>query len=59
MVQVFPHLLRHLPGKMVVVLDNARIHRAKLVQTFVESHERLSLVYLPPYAPELNPTLLV
>ncbi|WP_235514549.1 transposase, partial [Deinococcus sp. Leaf326] len=33
--------------------------RAKAVQTFVASHERLSLVYLPPYAPELNPIELV
>ncbi len=39
----------------VVVLDNAGIHKAKAVQAFVATHERLSLVFLPPYAPELNP----
>ncbi|GGR23731.1 hypothetical protein GCM10008957_39510 [Deinococcus ruber] len=44
---------------MVVVLDNAGIHRSKSVQAFVALHERLSLVYLPPYAPELNPIELV
>ena len=53
------HLLDHVTGPVVVVLDNAGIHRSKAVQTFVESHERLSLVYLPPYAPELNPIELV
>jgi putative transposase len=41
------------------VLDNAGIHRSKTVQALVENHERLSRVYLPPYAPELNPIELV
>lgn len=55
----FQHLLRHIQGKIVVVLDNAGIHRAKAIQAFVVGHERLSLVFLPPYAPELNPIELV
>jgi putative transposase len=55
----FQHLLRHIQGDIVVVLDNAGIHRAKAVQAFVACHERFSLVYLPPYAPELNPIELV
>lgn len=42
-------------GKIVIVLDNARIHHAKLLQPFLEDHkERLELVFLPPYSPELN-----
>ncbi|MVN88938.1 hypothetical protein GO986_19535 [Deinococcus sp. HMF7620] len=49
---VFHHLLRHASEDLVVVLDNASIHRAKVVQAFVARQERLSLVYLPPYAPE-------
>lgn len=53
------HVLRHVPGEVVVVLDNAGIHRAKAVQAFVAGCDRLSLVYLPPYAPELNPIELV
>jgi transposase len=53
------HLLRHLPGSVTVVLDNASIHRAKAVQNFVRDNERLSIVFLPPYAPELNPVELV
>ena len=44
---------------MTVIFDNASIHRAKAVQAFVQENERLSLVYLPPYAPELNPVELV
>nr|WP_249394171.1 IS630 family transposase [Deinococcus sp. QL22] len=49
------HVLKQVPGEMVVVLDNAAIHRAKAVSAFVETVERLTLVYLPPYSPELNP----
>lgn len=49
------HLLKHVTGELVVVLDNAAIHRAKAVSAFVETQDRLSLVYLPPYSPEFNP----
>ena len=38
-----------------MVLDNARIHHAKFIQPFLkENRERLELVFLPPYSPELN-----
>lgn len=53
------HVLRHVAGRVTVIFDNARIHRAKAVQEFVTNHERLSIVYLPPYSPELNPMELV
>ncbi|AFZ67715.1 transposase [Deinococcus peraridilitoris DSM 19664] len=49
------HVLDHVPGTIVVVLDQAMIHRAKCVSELVEQHPRLSLEYLPGYAPELNP----
>lgn len=42
-------------GKIVMVLDNARIHHAKLLQPFLEvNSHRLELVFLPPYSPEFN-----
>ncbi|WP_255407526.1 MULTISPECIES: IS630 family transposase [unclassified Cohnella] len=42
-------------GKIVMVLDNARIHHAKLLSSFLqENKSRLKLVFLPPYSPELN-----
>ena len=53
------HLVKHVAPQVVNVAGNARILRAKIVQKFVASHELLSLVYLPPYAPELNPIELV
>ena len=58
-VRFLTHLLNQVTGDVVVVLDNAGIHRAKAVQAFVQGHDRLSLVFLPPYAPELNPIELV
>ena len=42
-----------------MVLDNAGIHKSKAVTSFVAGEARLSLRYLPPYAPELNPIELV
>lgn len=43
-------------GKTVMILDNARIHHAKLIQPFLQNHQdRLQLVFLPPYSPNLNP----
>ena len=53
------HLLRHIPTPVTVILDNASIHKAKAVQEFVQENDRLSILYLPPYSPELNPVELV
>ena len=40
---------------IVMILDNARIHHAKLIQPFLKEHEdRLTLLFLPPYSPNLN-----
>jgi len=42
-------------GKIIIILDNARIHHAKLLTTFLETNkDRLQLVFLPPYSPNLN-----
>lgn len=48
-------LERYPTGKIVMILDNAKIHHAKLLQDFLSQHsERLELVFLPPYSPDLN-----
>ena len=42
--------------KVIVMLDNAKWHHAKRIQAFVQKHsDRLELLFLPPYSPELNP----
>ncbi len=46
-------------GQIVMVLDNSRLHRNQLVSAFVAEEERLEVVFLPSYAPELNPIELL
>lgn len=42
-------------GKVVMILDNARIHHAKLLKPFLNDLKgRLEFVFLPPYSPQLN-----
>jgi transposase len=50
------HVLSHYrSGKIVMILDHARIHHAKLIQPFLKKNQqRLELVFLPPYSPQLN-----
>ena len=41
---------------LVVVLDNASYHRAKLLQPLLAAHrEHFELLFLPPYSPQLAP----
>ena len=48
-------LIHYPSGKIVMILDNARIHHAKLLHPFLEENkDRLELVFLPRYSPELN-----
>lgn len=49
-------LLPHLRRPTVLVLDNARIHHAKLVQAKAAAWhaQGLRLFFLPPYSPHLN-----
>jgi transposase len=55
-VEFLSHLLRHIPGNVLVIWDKATTHRSKIVGDFVAvQNGRLTLEYLPGYAPELNP----
>jgi transposase len=51
------HLLREVPGQMVIIWDGAPIHRSHTIQKFLANGaaQRLHLERLPAYAPELNP----
>ncbi len=49
-------LLAQATAKIVLVVDNLRVHHAKAVrQWLADKEDRIELVYLPPYAPESNP----
>jgi transposase len=51
------HLLRHIPGQLLVIWDGAPIHKGQPVKDFLASGgaARLQLEILPGYAPDLNP----
>jgi transposase len=51
------HLLREVPGRMVLIWDGAPIHRSRVIKEFLANGAapRLHLERLPAYAPELNP----
>jgi transposase len=47
-------LLPELPKKSVAVMDNAAFHKGKDMQKILENSGH-TLLYLPPYSPDLNP----
>jgi transposase len=51
------HLLREVPGRMIILWDGAPIHRSQVIKAFLTNSaaQRLHLERLPAYAPELNP----
>lgn len=57
--QVFLQFLKEVvaiypTGNIVMILDNSRIHHAKLLKDFLGDTPRLRLVFLPAYSPKLN-----
>jgi transposase len=55
-VEFLTHLMRHVPGNLLVIWDGLRSHRSRLVRDFVnKSAGRIEIEFLPAYAPELNP----
>jgi transposase len=56
-IEFLGHLLRHIPGKLLIVWDGLPAHRSRAVWEFVRQQRgRLWLEFLPAYAPELNPS---
>ena len=56
-VRFLKHLMRQIPGKLLVIWDGSPIHRGGAVKDFLASgaSRRLKLEQLPGYAPDLNP----
>lgn len=43
-------------GKIHLILDNVRYHHAKILKPFLEKNkDKIELMYLPAYSPDLNP----
>jgi transposase len=49
------HLLRHLRGEVIVLWDNASIHKGDRIRELASRFPRLHFEFLPAYAPQLNP----
>jgi len=47
-------LLPELPKDAVIVMDNASFHR-KIQLNEIAENNNMTLIFLPPYSPELNP----
>src|SRR5438270_8754752 len=55
-IEFLSHLLRHIPGKLLIVWDGLPGHRSRATWEFIrEQRGRLWVEFLPGYAPELNP----
>jgi transposase len=57
-VRFLKHLMRQIPGKLLVIWDGSPIHRGGAVKDFLASgaaRRRVQLEQLPGYAPDLNP----
>jgi len=53
-------LIKDIPQKVFLILDNLKVHHANKVSEWVEKRkDRIELFYLPPYAPEYNPDELL
>jgi transposase len=49
-------LCKDVGHKVILILDNLNVHKARDVRAWVEAHrDQLAIHYLPPYSPELNP----
>ena len=48
-------LLRHVRGRVIVLLDNSSTHQGEPLRRLLRQHSRLHIEHFPSYAPELNP----
>ena len=48
-------LLKHLRGPVIVIWDRGNMHRGLAIRQLQADFPRLTLEFLPPYAPDLNP----
>lgn len=55
-IRYLKELRRHIKGRLILLWDRLPSHRSKEMKEFLATQkEWLSVEWLPPYAPELNP----
>ncbi len=53
--QLLRYIKRHRLKRIILIMDNATIHRSRETMQFLEKHaEKITPFYLPKYAPRLN-----
>ena len=57
-VRFLRHLLRHIPGKLLIIWDGLPAHHGQAVKDFLKqgAAQRIHLERLPGYAPDLHHT---
>jgi len=49
-------LIKTTKRKIILIVDNLRVHHSRIVKEWLEARkDRIELVFLPSYSPELNP----
>jgi len=56
MIAFLKRLIKDAQRKVFLIVDNLRVHHAKLVKAWLAEHvDQIEVFYLPSYSPELNP----
>jgi transposase len=56
LIEFLRRLVASATRKIYLILDNMKVHHAKLVKEWLEKHEdEIELFFLPPYSPQHNP----
>ena len=60
LIKFLKRLIKDAKRKVFIILDNLRVHHAKIVKAWAAEHaDEIELFYLPSYSPELNPDELL
>lgn len=55
-IEFLRRLLKDQKQKIILIIDNAPYHKSALVKAWTAKHEdKIEIVYLPTYAPDINP----
>jgi transposase len=56
LIDFMQRLIKDAKRKVFLILDNLRVHHAKVVKAWLAEHkDQIEVFYLPSYSPELNP----
>ncbi len=56
LIEFMESIVKDVPRKVFLVMDNLKVHHSKPVQKWLEAHKKeIEVFYLPSYSPELNP----